>query len=91
MIYVIEFALLALFISFWVTQVILPIAEGDPLFPIFWSKEENLRRKAKKLEQMIEEDELEEMVQELEEDLELGADEEEEDLDNTCGTNKENK
>ena len=69
MLYLLELALAVFLITLWTTQVILPIIKGEPMFPFFWSKEPKLQVKAVKLNQLIEEEELNNAVEALEAQL----------------------
>ena len=62
---VVELLLVVCFTYLCITQVLMPIRRGIPLFPLFWSKETKLQEEARKLNQQIEEVKLEASVTSL--------------------------
>ena len=65
---VIEILLAVLLVVGWVTQMLNPLLRGEPLFPLFWSKQRKLEMKEKRLRQQIHEHSLEDAVEDLEEE-----------------------
>ena len=70
MLYLIELVIIVGISYFYITQFVMPIRQGEPVFPLFWSKERKLREKERRIEQKIQEAYLEEDVKTMEKQLE---------------------
>lgn len=73
--YVVELLIVVLVIAFWFTQVMGPMLAGEPIFPLFWSKEERLRVQKKRAQHKFVELRLGAEVNDLEEELHEAAEE----------------
>lgn len=64
----VELFVAIIFVVGWITQVVLPTKRGEPKFPLFWSREQRLVVKEKRIRQQLNETKLEERVESLEEE-----------------------
>ena len=64
-----QFIFVALFIAFMVTQVILPMVKGSPLFPMFRTKRNELQAKVSDLKEDLQDVSLVEEASKLEKKL----------------------
>lgn len=64
-----QFIFVALFVAFMITQVIVPIIKGSPLFPMFRTKRNELMAKVSDLKEDLEDENLAEEAKKLEKKL----------------------